>query len=186
MCGFVLGTLCLIAFFKLAHDIHNPVIAVVGRTPSGAFVDVDQRSGAAAIPGILMLRQYAPLVFLNARVLSSEMKRLALEHAGLRVLVLDATASSGIDSTSAEAFRAAREDLAGAGIELWVVNARKDGWKVVVATLTAAGATIPPTFDSLADAVAQFELGSVRPATTEVSVAGRAAAAPASDLPGKV
>ncbi len=146
-----------LAFFKLAHDIHNPVIAVVGRTRSGAFVDVDQRSGAAAIPGMLILRQYAPLVFLNARVLSGAMKRLALEHEGVRVVVMDATASSGIDSTSAEAFRAAREELAGAGIELWVVNARKEGWKVVVATLHAAGASIPPTFESLAEAVAQFE-----------------------------
>jgi high affinity sulfate transporter 1 len=159
-----------LAFFKLAHDIHNPVIAVVGRTRSGAFVDVDQRSGAAAVPGMLILRQYAPLVFLNARVLSGAMKRLALEQEGVRVVVMDATASSGIDSTSAEAFRAAREELAGAGIELWVVNARKEGWKVVVATLTAAGASIPPTFDSLADAVAQFERAESR--ETGVSDAG--------------
>jgi high affinity sulfate transporter 1 len=146
-----------LALLKLAHDIHNPVIAVVGRTPSGAFVDLDQHSGAVAIPGMLILRQYAPLVFLNARVLSGEMKRLALGQEGLRVVVLDATASAGIDSTSADAFRAVRDDLAGAGIDSWVVNARAEGWKVVVASMTAAGAKIPPTFDSLADAVAHFD-----------------------------
>jgi hypothetical protein len=39
------------------------------------------------------------------------------------------------------------------------VNAREEGWKVVVATLNAAGATIPPMFESLADAVSHFELG---------------------------
>ena len=149
-----------LALFKLAHDIHSPAVAVVGRTPSGAFVDVDQHPDAAEVPGMLILRQYAPLVFLNARVLSNGMKRLALGREGLRVVVLDATASSGIDSTAAEAFRAAREDLAAAGIELWVVNAREEGWKVVVAALNAAGATIPPTFESLADAVARFEAGS--------------------------
>jgi SulP family sulfate permease len=148
-----------LALFKLAHDIHSPAVAVVGRTPSGAFVDVDQHSGAAEVPGMLILRQYAPLVFLNARVLSNEMKRLALGREGLRVVVLDATASSGIDSTAAEAFRAAREELAGAGIELWVVNVREKGWKVVVAALDAAGATIPPTFESLAEAVSRFEVG---------------------------
>ena len=107
---------------------------------------------------MLILRLYAPLVFLNARVLSSEMKRLALAHEGLRVMVLDATASSGIDSTAAEALRTARDDLADAGIELWIVNVREHGWKVVVATLNAAGATIPPKFESLADAVSRFEL----------------------------
>ena len=149
-----------LALFKLAHDIHTPTVAAVGRTPSGAFVDVDQDAGAEEIPGMLILRQYAPLVFLNARVLSNEMKRLALGREGLRVVVLDATASSGIDSTAAEAFRAARDDLAGAGIELWIVNVRKEGWKVVAAALEAAGATIPPTFESLADAVSRFELGS--------------------------
>ena len=109
---------------------------------------------------MLILRLYAPLVFLNARVLSNGMKGLALGREGLRVVVLDATASSGIDSTAAEAFRAAREDLAAAGVALWVVNARDEGWKVVVAALNAAGATIPPTFESLADAVARFEVGS--------------------------
>lgn len=148
-----------LALFKLAHDIHSPAVAVVGRTPSGAFVDVDQHSGAAEVPGMLILRHYAPLVFLNARVLSNEMKRLALAREGLRVVVLDATASSGIDSTAAEAFRAAREELAGAGIELWVVNVREKGWKMVVAALDAAGATIPPTFESLAEAVSRFEVG---------------------------
>jgi hypothetical protein len=85
------------------------------------------------------------------------MKRLALAQEGLRVVVLDATASAGIDSTSADAFRAVRDDLARAGIDAWVVNARAEGWKVVVASMTAAGAKIPPTFDSLADAVAHFE-----------------------------
>ena len=106
---------------------------------------------------MLILRQYAPLVFLNARVLSGEMKRLALAHEGLRVVVVDATASSGIDSTSAESFRTARDDLAGAGIDLWVVNARAAGWRVVVATLDAAGATLPPVFESLDEAVTHFE-----------------------------
>jgi len=40
------------------------------------------------------------------------------------------------------------------------VNVREKGWKVVVAALNAAGATVPPTFESLADAVSRFELGS--------------------------
>ncbi len=157
MSGVTIGL--ALALVKLAHDIHSPAVAVVGRTPSGAFVDIDQHQAAAEVPGMLILRQYAPLVFLNARVLSSGMKRLALAREGLRVVVLDATASSGIDSTAAEAFRAAREDLAAAGIDLWVVNTREKGWTLVVAALNAAGATIPPTFESLADAVAHFESG---------------------------
>lgn len=153
--GVIIGL--VLALFKLAHDIHDPTVAVVGRTPSGAFVDVDQNRGAAEVPGMLILRKYAPLVFLNARVLSNEMRRLAGERAGLRVVVLDATASSGIDTTAGEALRVARDDLAAAGVELWVVNAREASWKVVVAALESVGAAIPPTFESLAEAVSRFE-----------------------------
>jgi hypothetical protein len=88
------------------------------------------------------------------------------------VVVVDATASSGIDSTSAESFRAARDELAAAGIDLWVVNARAEGWRVVVATLDAAGATLPPMFESLADAVTHFESAEAPPATADLSVGG--------------
>jgi len=100
-------------------------------------------------------------VFLNARVLTSRMKMLALAREGLRVVVIDATASSGIDSTAAAAFRVARDELAAAGIALWLVNVRAEGWRLVVATLEAAGAPVPPTFESLAEAVARFERSGV-------------------------
>ena len=106
---------------------------------------------------MLIWRQYAPLVFLNARVLSNELRTLALGREDIRVVVLDATASSGIDTTAASAFIAASHDLAAEGIALWVVNVREAGWKMVVAALNAAGAAIPPVFESLTDAVARFE-----------------------------
>ncbi len=66
----------VLALFMLAHDIHDPVVAAVGRTPSGAFVDLDQRGKAAEIPGMLIVRCYAPIVFLDARVLTARGKSL--------------------------------------------------------------------------------------------------------------
>lgn len=155
MPGVIIGV--VLALFKLAHYIHRPTTTVVGRTPSGAFVDIDEHADAQEIPGMLIWRQYASLVFLNARVLSNELRTLALGREGIRVVVLDATASSGIDTTAASAFIAARDDLAAEGIALWVVNVREAGWKTVVAALRARGAAIPPVFESLADAVARFE-----------------------------
>jgi high affinity sulfate transporter 1 len=155
MPGVLIGL--VLALFKLAHDIHDPVLAPVGRTPSGAFVDLDQQGRAAEIPGMLILRCYAPMVFLNARVLTRRMKGMAAAREGLRVVVIDATASSGIDSTAAAAFRVARAELAAAGIALWVVNVREEGWRLVSAALEAAGAGVPPRFDSLDEAVARFE-----------------------------
>ncbi|MCU0258760.1 MAG: SulP family inorganic anion transporter [Solirubrobacteraceae bacterium] len=156
MPGVLIGL--VLSFFKLADGIHDPVVAEVGRTPSGAFVDLDQQAGAAPVPGMLILRQYAPLVFLNARLLTNRMKTLAQAREGLRVVVIDATASSGIDSTAAAAFRVARDELAAAaGVELWVVNVRDEGWRLAAATLESAGAPLPPRFPSIREAVARFE-----------------------------
>ncbi len=106
---------------------------------------------------MLILRPYAPLVFLNARVLSYELRMRALSREDIRVVVLDATASSAIDSTAANALNASRTDLAAAGITFWIANVRKSGWKTITAALAKTGAAIPPVFKSLADAVAQFE-----------------------------
>jgi len=155
MPGVLIGL--VLSFFKLADGIHDPVVVEVGRTPSGAFVDLDQQAGAAPVPGMLIVRHYAPLVFLNARVGTRRIKELALAREGLRVVVIDATASSGIDSTAADAFRVARDELAAAGIALWVVNVRAEGWRLGAAALETAGAPLPPRFESIREAVAQFE-----------------------------
>jgi len=147
----------VMALFTLAHHIHDPITAVVGRTHSGGFVDIDDHPEAEEIPGMVIWHQYAPLVFLNARVLSNKLRRIALSRKDIRVVLLDATASSGIDSSAASAFIAASNDLAAEGIALWVSNVRAESWDLIVAALKASGAKIPPSFDSVTDAVARFE-----------------------------
>lgn len=155
MTGVVIGV--VLALFTLAYHIHKPTTAIVGRIPSGAFVDVDEHPAARQIPGMLIWRQYAPLVFLNARGLANQLRGLAQGREDLRVVVVDATASSGIDSSAAHALVAARKDLGAANIDVWVVNPRRKGWTLLVAELEATGAPLPPVFDSLSDAVIHFE-----------------------------
>jgi hypothetical protein len=53
--------------------------------------------------------------------------------------------------------RVARDELAAAGIALWLVNVRAEGRRLVEAALEAAGAAVPPTFESLAEAVDRFD-----------------------------
>jgi SulP family sulfate permease len=147
----------VMALFSLAHHIHDPTTAVVGRTQSGGFVDIDDHPEAEEIPGMLIWHQYAPLVFLNARVLSNKLRRLVLGRKDIRVVLLDATASSGIDSSAATAFIATTNDLAAKGIALWVANVRGESWDLIVAALKESGTEIPRSFDSVNDAVAHFE-----------------------------
>lgn len=153
--GVMIGV--VLALFVIGEHIHRPRTAVVGRLPSGAFVDIQDHEDAEEIPGMLIWRQYAPLVFLNARNLSNKLRALALGRDNIRVVVLDATASAGVDSTATTAFIAARNDLLAAGVALWLVNVQEDTWQRIVATLDAAGAPIPLRFDSLDEAVARFE-----------------------------
>lgn len=153
--GVLIGV--VLSLIVLADHIRRPPTAVVGRKPSGAFVDVDDHDDAQEIAGMLIWRQYAPLVFLNARNLSTQLRALVNEREDVRVVVLDATAAAGVDTSAISAFASAQEDLAAAGIALWVVNIREVGWKRIVAKLEAAGKLLPQRFDSLADAVARFE-----------------------------
>jgi MFS superfamily sulfate permease-like transporter len=146
-----------LALFIIGERLHSPRTSVVGRLPTGAFVDIQDHKEAREIPGMLIWRQYAPLVFLNARTLSNRLRERALDRADLRVVALDATASAGLDSTATAAFLGVQNDLHAAGIALWVVNIQEDTWQQLVATLRTGGGPIPRRFDSLDEAVARFE-----------------------------
>ena len=84
-------------------------------------------------------------------------------------MVLDATTTSAVDSTAASAFVAARDEFAADGIALWVVNVHEKSWKRIVTALSNAGAPIPPQFDSLADAIDEFQKLDAAAAKTEES-----------------
>ena len=166
----------VLALFKLAHAIHEPVTATVGRTPAGGFVDIDEHPEAVEIPGMVILHQYGPLVFLNARVLADALRKATQVDRNIRVVVLDATASSGIDSSAADKIASVRDELAASGIELWVVNPRRRGWKIVESLLTVKKLAIPRVFDSIPDAIFAFENGAGSGAIQKAAAGGRATA----------
>jgi MFS superfamily sulfate permease-like transporter len=153
--GVMIGV--ILALMALADHTRRPQTAVVGRKPTGAYVDTDEHADAEEITGMLIWRVYAPFVFLNARNMLIQLRALVQERKDVRVVVLDATATEGVDTSAISAFAAAQDGLAAAGVELWIVNVREAGWKRIVAKFTAAGKPIPRRFDSLADAVARFE-----------------------------
>jgi high affinity sulfate transporter 1 len=153
--GVLIGV--VLSLVVLADHIRRPPTAVVGRNASGAFVDLPEHEDAEEIPGMLIWRQYAPLVFLNARNLANKLRDLVGERSGVRVVAIDATASSGVDTTAISAFASAVEELRGAGIELWVVNVRDVAWQRIVAKLEEEGIAVPLRLDSLDEAVDRFK-----------------------------
>jgi len=155
MGGLIVGT--IVALFALGRHVHAPPSSVVGRTPAGAFVDVDEHPLAREIPGMLIWREYGPLVFLNARELAGRLNELLASRAQIRVIVLDATAAAGIDTTGAYALVATARSLRTQGMELWIVNPRERGWQLLVKVTKDANAPIPLKFDSVQEAVDHHE-----------------------------
>lgn len=154
--GVVIGV--VLALFKLAYAIHEPITAKVGRMPSGGFADMDENPEAIEIPGMVILHQYGPLVFLNARILADALRKATKVDRDIHVVVLDATSSSGIDSSAADKLVTVRDELFKTGIELWVVNPKQSGWKMVETLLKMKKASLPRVFATITDAVAAYEV----------------------------
>jgi SulP family sulfate permease len=152
--GILIGV--VLALFKIGYLIHTPLTAVIGQTPSGAFVDIDKHSEAREIPGLIIWRPYGPLVFLNARNLSTALRNLALTRPDTKVIALDAAATAGVDSSAAEELIAVCKDLQAEGICFWVVDIREEGWQLVAAMLEGAEVSGVEIFETLSEVEAEF------------------------------
>jgi SulP family sulfate permease len=141
----------------LAEHISRPPTTVVGRTDSGDFVPVDGVNDVNEIPGLMIWRLYGPLVFLNARRLSNSIQTQLAQRSNIRVVVIDASPISGIDSTGISEFTKLRNSLANENIELWVANIRDLPWSRIAAAATSSGRVTLPRLTSLEDAIKAFE-----------------------------
>jgi SulP family sulfate permease len=153
--GVMIGV--ILALVLLVEDISRPPSNVLGRTPDGTWHNPEIVVAAKPVEGLVVWRQEAPIIFLNARVTADRLRRLATE--GVEVIVADASAVSAIDSTGFGALVTARGDLRSAGVELWVVNPsiRKHLERERVAKVL--GVDLPRVYESVGDAVAEFERG---------------------------
>ena len=120
--GIILGM--LLSLIGVLVEISRPRDAVLSRlTRDGKFHDLDATESAAeTIPGLLVYRLYAPLIFANARYVINRLRELVeqAEQAGapLRWVIIDAQAITDIDVTAAQRFAELYRELAEAGIEI--------------------------------------------------------------------
>jgi SulP family sulfate permease len=115
-----------LSFILLIHTIDHPHIASLGRSSDGArFVDLEDDPDATEIPGVLIHRFEAELIFANADLFQDDV--LARVHAAqLRpgTVILDFEAVGQVDVTGAEALRSVHDTLDGLGIRLIVARAK--------------------------------------------------------------
>jgi SulP family sulfate permease len=115
-----------LSFILLIHAIDHPHIALLGRSSDGArFVDLEDNPDAAPVPGVLIHRFEAELIFANADLFQDDV--LARVHAAEPrpgTVILDFEGVGQVDVTGMEALRSVHDTLDGLGTRLIVASAK--------------------------------------------------------------
>jgi SulP family sulfate permease len=115
-----------LSFILLIHVIDHPHIAALGLSSDGSrFVDLEDDPAATPVPGVLIHRFEAELVFANADLFQEDV--LARVHAAEPrpgTVVLDFEAVGHVDVTGAEALLSVHDTLGALGTRLIVARAK--------------------------------------------------------------
>lgn len=124
--GVVTGIIAglLISLIAVLVEISRPRDAVLRRLISdGKFHDCLDDDEAELVPGVIVYRLYAPLIFANARFVVERIRQL-VDAAGpeLEWFILDAQAITDLDVTAAQRFAELHRELTGRGIEMKIAD----------------------------------------------------------------
>ena len=124
--GVVTGIIAglLISLFAVLVEISRPRDAVLRRLVSdGKFHDCLDDDVAELVPGVIVYRLYAPLIFANARYVVGRIRQL-VDAAGpeLEWFILDAQAITDMDVTAAQRFAELHRELTAQGIEIKIAD----------------------------------------------------------------
>jgi len=121
--GIVIGV--VLSLVLLLHRVDHPHSAALGRSPDGTrFADLEHAADVAPVPGALIYRLDAPLIFANADVVMDDIEaRLQSTERAPRVLILDFETVEEVDTTATDALARLRHSLVSRGIELALAGA---------------------------------------------------------------
>ncbi len=121
-----LGISVVASLAVVLRQTTRPHIAVLGRIPGTTqFRNVDRSPAAVTTDGVLVVRIDAPLYFANLDYLREKLTNLEEEQDGrMRVLVLDATSVTELDSSADTALVEIAEDFAGRDVTLYLAGVK--------------------------------------------------------------
>ncbi|MCM8596105.1 SulP family inorganic anion transporter [Accumulibacter sp.] len=121
--GIILGL--LLSLISVLVQISRPDDAVLRRRVSdGKFHDCRDNEEAESVPGLLIYRLYAPLLFANARHVMTRIRKLVDEtQPPVRWLIIDAQAIHDMDVTAAQRFAELHRELAAEGVDVKIADA---------------------------------------------------------------
>ena len=108
----------------IVQQTSRPHIAVLGQIPGTTeFRNVERSPSAVTTDGVVVVRVDAPLYFANLEYLRAKLKKLEAEQDGrMRVLVLDATSVTELDSTADTALVDMADEFAKRGVALYITG----------------------------------------------------------------
>lgn len=121
--GIILGL--LLSLISVLVEISRPDDAVLRRLVSdGRFHHCLDDDEAESVPGLLVYRLYAPLIFANARHVMTRIRTLVDEaDPPVKWLVIDAQAIHDMDVTAAQRFAELHRELAEEGVDVKIADA---------------------------------------------------------------
>ena len=125
--GVVVGILFGVALslLGLINRISNPPDAVLSEVPGSGFHDLGN-APRQTLPGLIVYRFYAPLLFSNAGHFVGRVRALiAASPQPVRWFLVDAQAITDIDVTAVEALHALNEEMQRQGVVLKIAHANR-------------------------------------------------------------
>jgi SulP family sulfate permease len=114
-----------LAIILLLARASRPHDAILGRIPGvDGYQDIESHEGAETLPGLVIYRFDAALVFFNADYFKERVRKVIAAADSPRWLLLDAEAMSYVDTTGAAILEEVRETLAAHGTAMAVSRAR--------------------------------------------------------------
>jgi len=126
--GILKGVLlaALASFLMLLRAAMRPRVSQLGRIPGTArYSDVERNPDNEGVPGLLILRVEASILYLNAEyVRDAAREKLRAAPPPVRAVVIDLSSSPSVDVTGALMLSGLEKELAAAGVALRLVEAR--------------------------------------------------------------
>jgi MFS superfamily sulfate permease-like transporter len=114
-----------LAIIQLLARASHPHDAILGRIPGvDGYQDIASQEGAETLPGIVIYRFDAALVFFNADYFKERVRSVIDAADSPRWFLLDAEAMSIVDTTGAAILEEVREELGARGIAIAISRAR--------------------------------------------------------------
>ena len=154
--GVLIGA--VISLIQLLRRASRPHVAFLGRIPGARrFSDMARHSDNEPVPGALLFRTEASLLYFNADyVRDTIMRRVAENRAGLRLAICDLSTSPHVDLAGAQMLAGLHDELAAMNVRLQIVEARASVRDRLQAEGVEDRVGRIGRFRSLADAVDDF------------------------------